>query len=402
MLARPFVLLAGIAIPLALWLVLPLVSSAGLDERARRVDRQISRKEGLIARQRGRERRLQGQVVRYSRTIGRLQDRLGGLRSREGALQADLDARLSELAAIQEDLRGQRALLVRLRTRLTVSRRVLGDRLVELYKAGGPDIVTVVLDSNGFADLLERSEFLGRVSRQDRRVIQRVILDRAQTTRTTKRLAGLEGRQRNLARQILARRNAVASVRERVVAQRDNFAGARSARNGLLSGVRGSRREAQEDVAALRRESARVTKRLQALGAGPSTMPGPAGGGSGLMVWPVTGTITSPFCERRSYESCHPGIDIAAPTGTPIRAASTGRVVIAGPQGAYGNFTCVQHTSAVTSCYGHQSSIGVSVGQRVRQGQVIGAVGSTGRSTGPHLHWEVRLNGSPVDPANYL
>ncbi len=395
-------MLAGVAIPLALWLALPLFSSAALDQRARSLDRQIGRKERLIERQRGTESRLQGQMVRYSRTIGRLQDRLGGLSAREGSLQTDLDAKLAELASIQEELRGQRALLVRLRTRLSVSRRLLADRLVELYKADGPDIVTVILNSNGFADLLERTEFISRISRQDRRVIVRVTADKASTIRITRRLAALEGRQEEVAGQILARRNEVASVREQVTAQRDDFAEARSRRNRLLSTVRGNRKETEGDVAALRRESARVTKRLQELGAGPSTMPGPSGGGSGMMVWPVNGTITSQFCERRSYEACHPGIDIAAATGTPIRAAAPGRVVIAGPQGAYGNFTCIQHTSAVTSCYGHQSSIGVSVGERVRQGQVIGAVGSTGRSTGPHLHWEVRLNSSPVNPANYL
>ena len=96
------------------------------------------------------------------------------------------------------------------------------------------------------------------------------------------------------------------------------------------------------------------------------------------MVWPINGVLTSPFCERRSWESCHPGIDLAAPTGTPIRAADGGRVAIAGPTGGYGNYTCIQHSASLSTCYGHQSSIGVSVGQQVSKGQVIGAVGSTG------------------------
>jgi murein DD-endopeptidase MepM/ murein hydrolase activator NlpD len=116
----------------------------------------------------------------------------------------------------------------------------------------------------------------------------------------------------------------------------------------------------------------------------------------------VSGTITSPFCEVRSYEACHPGIDIAVPSGTPIHAAAGGRVAIAGWVGGYGNYTCIQHSASLSSCYGHQSSIGVSVGQQVSQGQVIGAVGSTGHSTGPHLHFEARVNGSVVNPMNYL
>jgi murein DD-endopeptidase MepM/ murein hydrolase activator NlpD len=104
----------------------------------------------------------------------------------------------------------------------------------------------------------------------------------------------------------------------------------------------------------------------------------------------------------RSYEACHPGIDIAVPTGTPIRAAAGGRVAIAGWVGGYGNYTCIQHSASLSSCYGHQSSIQVSVGQTVSQGQVIGLSGSTGNSTGPHLHFEARINGSVVNPMNYL
>jgi murein DD-endopeptidase MepM/ murein hydrolase activator NlpD len=120
------------------------------------------------------------------------------------------------------------------------------------------------------------------------------------------------------------------------------------------------------------------------------------------LIWPVNGPITSPFCERRAWEACHPGIDIGVPAGTPIRAADGGRVVIAGWVGGYGNYTCIQHTASLSTCYGHQSAILVHVGQVVAQGQLIGLVGSTGASTGPHLHFEVRINGVPVDPLPYL
>ena len=86
------------------------------------------------------------------------------------------------------------------------------------------------------------------------------------------------------------------------------------------------------------------------------------------------------------------------PEGTPLRAAASGRVAIAGWVGGYGNYICIQHSGSLSTCYGHQSRIGVSVGQSVSQGQVIGYSGSTGHCTGPHLHFEVRINGSPVDP----
>jgi murein DD-endopeptidase MepM/ murein hydrolase activator NlpD len=95
-------------------------------------------------------------------------------------------------------------------------------------------------------------------------------------------------------------------------------------------------------------------------------------------------------------------MDIAAPTGTPIHAADGGRVAIAGPTGGYGNYTCIRQTSSLSSCYGHKSRIDVHVGQSVSHGAVIGAVGSTGFSTGPHLHFEARANGTPTNPLRYL
>ena len=106
--------------------------------------------------------------------------------------------------------------------------------------------------------------------------------------------------------------------------------------------------------------------------------------------------------------NCHAGVDIAAAGGTPIRAAAAGRVVRAGWAGGYGNYTCISHglyqpgVTALATCYGHQSKILVHVGERVSRGQVIGRVGETGAATGYHLHFEVRINGTAVQPLNWL
>jgi murein DD-endopeptidase MepM/ murein hydrolase activator NlpD len=98
----------------------------------------------------------------------------------------------------------------------------------------------------------------------------------------------------------------------------------------------------------------------------------------------------------------HAGVDIAVPSGTPIRAAGSGTVAIAGWVGGYGNYTCIQHGGGIATCYGHQSRLGVSVGQHVSQGQVIGLSGCTGHCFGPHVHFEVRVGGAPVNPMGYL
>ena len=127
---------------------------------------------------------------------------------------------------------------------------------------------------------------------------------------------------------------------------------------------------------------------------------GPIRRGSGDFIWPVTGPLTSPFGPR--WGRLHAGIDIAAPGGRPIRAAASGRVIIAAPTGGYGNYTCIAHSSSISTCYAHQSRLGTRAGASVRQGEVMGYVGNTGNSFGNHLHFEVRVNGRPVDPKDYL
>ncbi|MDP9018000.1 MAG: M23 family metallopeptidase [Candidatus Eremiobacteraeota bacterium] len=123
-------------------------------------------------------------------------------------------------------------------------------------------------------------------------------------------------------------------------------------------------------------------------------------------VWPASGAVSSAFGPRQNpfggAPDFHPGIDIAAEQGSPILAASSGRVIQAGPDGGYGNVVVIDHGNGVTSKYGHCSQTFATVGQQVRAGEEIAAVGSTGHSTGPHLHFEVRLGDKPVDPSTFL
>jgi murein DD-endopeptidase MepM/ murein hydrolase activator NlpD len=132
----------------------------------------------------------------------------------------------------------------------------------------------------------------------------------------------------------------------------------------------------------------------------------PSGPSRGGLIMPVAGVFSSPFGWRTDpisgVRGFHPGQDIAAAWGTPIYAATSGVVSIAGWVSGYGNYTCINRDPSFATCYGHQSAILVSVGQQVSQGQHIGNVGSTGYSTGPHLHFEVRINGQVVDPMPYL
>src|SRR5215217_7684340 len=210
-------LLVSVALlPLVLWAALPVLSSgASLSSRIDQKRRQIDQKKG-------RERVLSSTVARWSHRIGALQGDITVLQRRQVRIQGDLDAKRAELARIQENLRQERIRLARLRARLAEARVALAGRLVELYKADKPDVVTVVLESDGFADLLERTEFMQRVSDQDARIIDRVRTARADAKRTEARLDKLEERQTKVAAAIEARRNAVARVKGQLVDRRDS------------------------------------------------------------------------------------------------------------------------------------------------------------------------------------
>jgi murein DD-endopeptidase MepM/ murein hydrolase activator NlpD len=399
-----FLLMAGF--PLVLWSVLP-VGSDGASPSARldRLQRQIEAKESQIGERKGRERLLTTEVAAYTGRVNRLQSHIWALQRRQDAVQADLDASQARLEATQTELRAERRRLARLRARLAVVRAALARRLRELYVAEQPDIVTVILNAKGFADLLERGEFLERVSDQDQRIFRLVRRARDEAVRSERRLDALEDRQLRLTNRIEARRDEIEQLKLGVVETQDGVVRARAERQEVLTSVRAERHELEDELGSLRAQSARIASQLRSAQATPGLPAAPVRLGGGGMVWPVNGPITSPFCEARSWESCHPGIDIGVPSGTPIRAAAAGRVVLMqgdASSGGYGNFTCVQHTASMSTCYAHQSSFATSTGASVGQGQVIGYVGCTGRCFGDHLHFEVRVNGSVVNPMGYL
>ena len=395
--------LAALAViaPLVLWTLLPVGSSA--DQSPGQIQRKIDRNEALIGGHKAHERLLTTDISNQTRRINGLQSDIDRLSARQQKLQTDLDAKRAELAQVQDKLRQERARLARLRARLLVVRRTLAARLVELYKADRPDVVTVVLESNGFADLLDRTEFMQRVSHQDAKVMDIVSSAKADATATAARLGVLEKRAAQVAAQIQSERDQVSSVRVTLVDRRERIQSARSTKFALLRSSRDRRHHLEDEIGSLRAAQAKIQARLARLSGAPTA--GPVKPGSGGLIWPVNGPITSPFCEARAWEACHPGIDIGVPNGTPIRAAAAGKVVLMQPEaasGGYGNFTCIQHAGPLSTCYAHQSRFATSMGAQVSQGQIIGYTGCTGRCFGPHLHFETRVNGAVVNPMNYL
>jgi murein DD-endopeptidase MepM/ murein hydrolase activator NlpD len=398
--------LAGVAVPLLLWAVLPLGSSGATPGgRLDRLQDKIEATQGKIGRRKGTERVLTTEISAYTRRIDRLQGRIGSLQQRQSTIETDLAAQRAALARIQSDLRAERRRLVRLRARLQVTRRALAHRLVELYTAEQPDLVTVILSAKGFTDLLERGEFLRRVSDQDRKIVEVVRSARADAVATEHRLDHLEERQAAVTQTIQQRRDEVAAVKHDLIGTRVGYARTRAGKDAALHNVRAERQQLEGALSELKAQQAKIRSTLLASQGQPGLPAAPIRQGSGSMIWPVNGPITSPFCEARAWERCHPGIDIGVPAGTPIRAAAAGRVVLmqsVGASGGYGNFTCIQHSGSLSTCYAHQSRFATSLGANVSQGQVIGYVGCTGLCFGDHLHFEVRVNGSVVNPMAYL
>lgn len=400
--------LLAAAVPLIVCAALPLVApAASTDERLSELQQKIDDRERRSERGRARATVLTTDIAAQTDKIAGLQARVDALAGRLSDVESRYQDQRRELDQIQDRLRAKRAERARLKRRLDASREVLARRLVLLYQADPPDLVSVVLNANGFAELLERADFLARIGSQDRRILRRVSLARSAAERATRTLSALADRQERLTEQVAGRRAVLADANKSLVDRRTQLERARAERSSALSSVRGSTSKLERETRSLQaaQQEIRDTLRGTSASTAGSAPAAPVRAGSGKMIWPVDGTITSPYCEQRSWENCHPGLDIGLAEGTPIRAADGGRVALQQSEaesGGYGNFTCVQHSASLATCYAHQSRFGTSLGSNVKQGEIIGYVGSTGRSTGPHLHFEVRLNGTPTSPLDYL
>jgi murein DD-endopeptidase MepM/ murein hydrolase activator NlpD len=343
---------------------------------------------------------LTTQISGYNVRIRSLQGDISGLQQRQDTVQVQLNAKQAELDSVRNRLQIAQDRLTRLRARLVVAQRTLAARLVALYKDDEPDMVTVVLESSGFADLLDRADFLSRISSQDHHIITTVRDLKAQVTGQVHQLTGLERQAAAAANSIRVKRDEIAAAKGAIVTRQSALVTARDQRAGALSQIRSAHGALDRQLHTLQ------AKQAQALAAQAGVPVGAAGAirkGSGNFIWPVNGPISSGFGMR--WGRLHAGVDIVAGTGTPIRAAASGVVAFTQPEassGGYGNYTCINHGGGISTCYAHQVRFGTTAGAHVSQGQVIGYVGNTGHSFGSHLHFEVRINGAPVDPMGYL
>ncbi len=328
---------------------------------------------------------LTSRISHESDQLQQLTSQVADLRNREAAVAADLQQKQAELDSAQ-------ARLDALKQRLHDAIGILEQRLVAIYESSQPDLITVLLQAHGFDDLLARTQYLETLQHQDNDIVARVreLRNEMQVTVNTVRDARDE---------IAARKHELDVTTAKLKQRTAELATARRKQHSTLQKVRGQQNDLEGNLSDISQKIA------EQLGAGTGALPaGPIQAGSHGLIWPVNGPITSGYGPRNignGYEF-HPGVDIGVPTGTPIRAAASGTVTIAAPTGGYGNYTCIDHGGGLSTCYGHQERFLVTSGQQVAQGQIIGLSDCTGYCFGPHVHFEVRINGQTTDPLAYL
>jgi murein DD-endopeptidase MepM/ murein hydrolase activator NlpD len=382
-----------------------------VDEKAA-VDARIAALRAEIEAAKEREGVLTSQL---SEVVAELEAAQSAVEEAEGSLdrlEAELATekeRLDELTAL---LRIQTRRLQLLQAEYARAVEILEARVRAIYIEEPPDVVSVLVSATSFGDLLDSYEFVSRIGLQDKRIARQV--ETAKLRAAAKRRATARTRRLQAATvSVISHRTEEARVvRNELAASRDTLAAARRLKRSALVDVRQTRGEYLQEVEALAAESATLAAAIReaqakaaaaAVASTGSPSPGSTGAGAPSaagFIWPVNGPLVSGFGMR--WGRMHEGIDITASTGTPIWSAAAGTVIHAGWLGGYGNLVVVDHGNGLATAYAHASAIVVGVGQAVGQGQTVALVGSTGNSSGPHLHFEVRVNGSAVDPLLYL
>jgi len=376
-------------------------ASGDVSTRKQAVDARLARVQAKIAWAQQRERTLAGQIAEVNGEIRGLAQQVGVVSTELAPLERDLELHKEKLDRLTELFKVQTARFHFYRSEYQALLERLGNRLVDLYEQGEPSALEVVFDSKSVPDLIDQAEVVDSLGAQDTSIATQVgsAKERVRIQREhTKRFRSLVAAE---LRTIAIRTNQVRALRDRLLASQSQLAAARANKRDALQNVKESKSEFLHEAAGLQAASASLAAQIRSAQAKASysapsdTTPSAAG-----FIWPVNGPVTSGFGMR--WGRMHEGIDIGVGYGTPIHAAASGRVVYAGWMSGYGNLVAIDHGRGISTAYGHQSSIAVAVGQIVSQGETIGYVGCTGHCFGPHLHFEVRINGAPVDPLGYL
>jgi murein DD-endopeptidase MepM/ murein hydrolase activator NlpD len=363
------------------------------------VDGRINALERKVAAAREKEGVLTAQIEAVTDKIDELQDdvdvasaRLGELESLLAQHQRRLD-RLNSLYALQT----RKLIFLQRQHKGAIAR--LSKRLVEIYTSERTSEISVVLEAGSFSDMLDQLEFLNTIGRQDQRIAHEVENAKLQMQATRNATRKTRRDVAATTKEVAARTTEQRAVRDRLAWSQRELATARRDKRDTLVDVREDKDHALAHMAELQAQSASLSAKIRSAQSSAAFVTTGAPSSAGF-VWPVHGVLTSYFGWR--WGRMHEGIDLAVSSGTPVVSSAAGTVIVAGWMGGYGNLVVVDHGGGIATAYGHNTTVTVGVGQQVAQGQLIAYSGNTGHSTGPHVHFEVRVNGSAVDPLGYL
>jgi len=346
-----------------------------------------AREQGLLGRIAASDARSDGlsaSIADLALALRRAAARLDESRAALVISRADLRSWRRRLAALERDLAGRRARL--------------GQRAATAYRMGAGGYLDLVLGSDSLRTLTDRMAFVDKVLVADSDLIRSVDVQAGLVQDHRTRVADLRktliGRAAGLERDI-TRITAMKAQQEALRAQVEREIAVHTDLVGEVQSEKAAYRRAVKDLQA---DSDRIQGLIQGGGS--------SGSGSGQLSWPAAGPVVSGFGWRThpifGTRRFHAGIDIDAGCGDRISASAGGRVLSAGWSGGYGKATVIDHGDGLSTLYAHQSRLQVSAGEQVSRGERIGSVGTTGWSTGCHLHFEVRVNGEPVNPMPYL
>src|SRR5579862_4067305 len=384
---------------LALTLTLALAGPALVDDitaKKQAVDSKLATLHGTLAQVEHAQSSLRDQIGGLSARIQTLESNVGDVTLRLQALQQDLALREQRLTKLNElfKLQSRRLTLLTRQYRLAVE--TLNARLVAIYESSSPSTLDVYLGATSIQDAVDKATYLTLIGQEDREVARQVAASKHALHVARRKTAALRRQVRSEQRALAIRASQESETRNALVGAASSLSSTKQRKLVALSDLTEQEREAASEIDALQQVSTSLGAQIRSAQAQNSDVTPSASG----LIWPVQGPITSPFGWR--WGRMHQGIDIGVPTGTPIHAAAAGRVIYCGWEEGYGNLIVLDNGGDLATAYAHQSALAVTCGQDVSQGQVIGYVGCTGHCTGPHLHFEVRINGNPVDPLGYL
>jgi len=334
------------------------------------------------------QKQARGELQKLTYSADKIEEQIEQLDVQINQADQDLTQKQQAYAQAQADVLAAEEELAQKEAELEDRRQTLGQRVKGIYVDGQINYLELLFQSSDLADFITRTEYLNRLVDNDRQLLEDIQDQKAEIAQNKEELEGARDQAAMLKVEAEVAKQELDSVK------------------GQKESAMAQNQQAQENlliqIAKLEKESAQVGELIKEIQAREAR-----GFIGNIAVWPLTyyHEISSSYGWRihpiTGQRSLHTGIDIPAPTGTPVRAAGNGVVIFSGWYGAYGNMIIIDHGDGRSTLYGHQSQRLVSEGQEVKANQIIGYVGSTGWSTGPHLHFEVRENGNPVDPLKY-